>query len=308
MGMPSAWLLLPPMLQGLASLCLACSVVSGDVDWTREFSDTCLNFSGQSVRLPQNEPLRARRVQVLDLSNNGLRELPPAFFRDLEGLQTLNVARNPLSHVAATLAARCSLDLQADCSCVLAVWLQTRRDNCSGPWSLQCVHEATGASQNLSTFLETSCPLGPTPATIGAAVAGSLIIFGIVMAGSLLAWRLRSQRGVIGQGKGWGAQDAARAGVRARPGSQPRYSSRGPRATGQGAAPPPSSTPDYENMVIGPAAKEPQGFPHRALASEDGNFYMNYDGPSMDLQAVYCNLESLGQAPQDEEEYMAHGC
>jgi hypothetical protein len=36
---------------------------------------------------------------------------------------------------------------------------------------------------------------------------------------------------------------------------------------------------------------------------------MNYNSPDLDAQAVYCNLEPLGQgAALDEEEYVLPGC
>ncbi|XP_048198538.1 leucine-rich repeat-containing protein 25 [Perognathus longimembris pacificus] len=305
MGVIPAWVLLP-LLQELARPGLSCSVVSRDVDWTLEFDATCLNFSGQGVQLPQDRPLRASHLQVLDLSDNGLQELPPTFFADLGRLQILNVAKNPLTHVAATLASRCDLDLQADCGCALATWHQVRQDNCSGWWSLQCMHTATGAFQNLSTFLEASCPPGLAPATIGAAVAGAFVFFGFIVAGSVLAWRLWDQRGPLGQGKGWDAQD--RAGARARPGLQLKYSSWRPGPTPQGDTLTPTPTPDYENVFIGQAAKVPQQTPHKDPASEDSDFYMNYEGPSMYPQAIYCNLESQVQAPLDEEDYVVPGC
>ncbi|XP_069864577.1 leucine-rich repeat-containing protein 25 [Dipodomys merriami] len=292
MAVPAAWALLP-LLQALAGRGLACAVVSGEVDWAAEVGATCLNLSGRGVRLPRERPLRAPRLRVLDLSHNGLRELPPAFFAELEELRSLDVAGNPLVRVAASLAAHCGLELRADCGCALAAWHRARRDNCSDPGPLQCVLAATGAAQNLSAFLEARCASGLAPATVAAAAAGGLVFLGLLAAGSVLAWRLRGPRGPAGRGKGQGAQD------RAGPGSQPRYSSRDPRPM------PPSSAPDYENVFIGQTASEPQWTSHGA--SEDCDFYMNYEGPSADAQAVYCNLESLGRALTDEEEYVAPG-
>ncbi|KAK1342497.1 hypothetical protein QTO34_015262 [Cnephaeus nilssonii] len=91
------WLLL--LLQDPCSLGLSCNVSSGDVDWNTEFTATCLNFSGQGLIIPWNRSLQASSVLLLDLSGNGLRELPWSFFARLEKLQILNVTNNPLDRV-----------------------------------------------------------------------------------------------------------------------------------------------------------------------------------------------------------------
>lgn len=47
---------------------------------------------------------------------------------------------------------------------------------------------------------------------------------------------------------------------------------------------------------------------HRVHPSEDSDFYVNYEGPDHASQPVYCNLQSMHQAPLDEEEYVVPGC
>lgn len=261
MGGALAWelavrLLLLLLLQNPESRGSSCSLYSGAVDWTREFEGTCLNFSGLGLSLPSNQSLRASSVQTLDLSANGLRGLPLRFFTHLDKLQLLDVTGNPLRRVDGALAARCDLDLRADCSCALLSWHQVRQVNCSAQQAPQCLLGATGAWQNLSAFLEPNCAPGLSPVTIGAIAAGGVLFLGLAVAGPLLVWRLRGSRGarIQVQGKAWGAQE----GSRPSSGSQPRYSSRslGPK--------PPAATllrisvPDYENIFLDQQVDEHQ--------------------------------------------------
>nr|XP_035140374.2 leucine-rich repeat-containing protein 25 [Callithrix jacchus] len=305
MGSALAWtLLLQLLLPESGGRDLSCAVPSADVDWNTEFSDTCLNFSGLGLSLPQNQSLRARQVRLLDLSANGLRELPASFFSGLQRLQLLNVLQNPLSRVDGALAARCDLDLQADCGCALAPWHQVRRDNCSGQTPLLCWDTDTGSQRNLSAFLEVSCAPGLAPAAIAAAAASGCLLLGLAIAGPLLAWRLRRRRAAGGRDldKPWAAQDGPKPGS----GSQPRYSSRNSRKP-QVVTPPRPSTPDYENMFVGQPGAEHQWAEQGAHPSEDSDFYMNYEDVNLASQPVYCNLQSLGRAPVDDEEYVIPG-
>ncbi|XP_036749393.2 leucine-rich repeat-containing protein 25 [Manis pentadactyla] len=300
-----AWMLfLPLLLQNLGSQGLSCNVSSGNVDWTTKFTDKCLNFSGQRLSLPQNQSLQASRVVLLDLSGNGLPDLPPPFFAQLWELKVLNVTNNPLGRLDRALAERCDLDLKADCRCILETWLKVRQDNnCSDHLPLQCLDTATSTWHNVSTFLEVSCPPGLSLMTIvGLVVSGSLLL---TTAGLVLAWRLQTCRMVRSQslGKTWASQD----GSRSSSGRQPRYSSRGLSPHPPAATPPRPSTPDYENIFMGQSAAGHQGAEHGAYPAEDSDFYMNYEGLDHASQPVYCNLQSLGRAPLDEEEYVIPG-
>lgn len=306
MGGALVWmLLLPLLLQDPGSQGLSCDVSSPGTDWTTEFTASCLNFSGQGLSLPRNQSLQARHVVLLDLSGNGLRELPLPFFALLEKLEVLDVTNNPLDRVDGVLALRCQLDLKADCGCALESWHQVRRDNCSRQLPLLCLDPATGAWHNISTFLEVGCPPGLSWTVIGALAAGGCLLLGLTIAGLVLAWRLRGRCMASSRGldKTWAAQDGSRSGL----GKQPRYSSRGLSPKPAEAVLPRPSTPDYENVFVGqPAAGRPwaeQG----AHPSEDSDFYMNYEGLDRASQPVYCNLRSLGRAPLDEEEYVIPG-
>ncbi|XP_068391063.1 leucine-rich repeat-containing protein 25 [Eschrichtius robustus] len=308
MGGALVWVLLLPLLLLLhpGSQELSCPVSSGDVDWTREFTDTCLNFSGQSLSLlPQNQSLQASSVLLLDLSGNGLQELPPLFFAHLGKLQVLDVTNNPLDPVGRALAERCDLDLRADCSCVLLPWHKVRRDNCSGSLPLRCLDVSTSAWHNVSAFLEVGCAPRLTMTTIGALVASGSLLLVLAIAGPALAWRLCRHRvgSSRGMSKTWAAQNSPRSGS----GQQPRYSSRGLSPKLPAATRPGSSTSDYENMFVGQPAARHQWAEHRPHPSEDSDFYMNYKSLHHDSQPVYCNLQSLGQAPLDEEEYVIPG-
>ncbi|XP_017356784.1 leucine-rich repeat-containing protein 25 isoform X2 [Cebus imitator] len=305
MGGALAWtLLLPLLLPESDGWDLSCAVSPADVDWSAEFRDTCLNFSGLNLSLPQNQSLRAPEVRLLDLSANRLSELPATFFSGLQRLQLLNVLQNPLSRVDGALAARCDLDLRADCRCALASWHQVRRDNCSGQTPLLCWDTAAGSQRNLSAFLEVSCAPGLAPATIAAAAASGCLLLGIAIAGPLLAWRLWRRRVARSPdaGKPWAAQDGPKPGS----GLQPRYSSRNSRKS-QVVTPPRPSTPDYENMFVGQPGAEHQWARQGAHPSEDSDFYMNYEDINLASQPVYCNLQSLGRAPVDDEEYVIPG-
>ncbi|XP_055092467.1 leucine-rich repeat-containing protein 25 [Symphalangus syndactylus] len=304
MGGTLAWtLLLPLLLPESDSLELSCTVSSADVDWNTEFSATCLNFSGLGLSLPHNQSLRASNVILLDLSGNGLRELPVTFFAHLQKLEVLNVLRNPLSRVDGALAAGCDLDLQADCSCALESWHEVRRDNCSGQKPLLC-WDTTSSQHNLSAFLEVSCAPGLAPATIGAVVVSGCLLLGLAIAGLVLAWRLWRCRVARSRelDKPWAAQDGPKPSL----GLQPRYSSRSAPKP-QVAMPSCPSTPDYENMFVGQPAAEHQWAEQGAHPSEDNDFYMNYKDIDLASQPVYCNLQSLGQAPMEEEEYVIPG-
>lgn len=251
MGGALAWVLLLPLLllQAPSSQGLSCNVSSVDTNWTREFTETCLNFSGQHLSLPQNRSLQAINVALLDLSGNNLRELRWLFFSHLKQLKILNVTGNPLDHVEPELAERCDLDLRADCRCVLKSWHEVRQDNCSGQLPLQCLDPGTGAWHNFSTFLKNnSCTSGLAPTTIGALAVGGSLLLVLAIAGPLLAWRFRASWAPRSQdlGKMSAAQDGSRPGS----GRQSRYSSRSLNPK-QPAATLPSPSPDYENMFVG---------------------------------------------------------
>ncbi|XP_054434706.1 leucine-rich repeat-containing protein 25 [Pteronotus mesoamericanus] len=300
------WLLL--LLQDPCSLGLSCNVSSGTVDWSRTFTATCLNFSGQGLNLPLNKSLQASSVELLDLSGNGLRKLPWSFFANLRSLQILNVTHNPLEHVDEMLVETCTLDLKADCSCILAPWHKVRQENCSGLLIPQCLDAGTGAWRNLSTFLEAGCPPRLTSVTIGVLVASGALLLVLSIAGSLLAWRLRTRWGPSSQGLGktWAASD----GPRPSSGRQPRYSSRSLSPKQSAVTPPRPPTPDYENVFIGQPPAGHQWTKHGPHPSEDGDLYMNYESlpqASPSVYPVYGNLQFRGQTAPAEEEYVAPG-
>lgn len=310
MGVALAWVLsLPPLLllQAPSSQGLSCNVSSVDTDWTREFTETCLNFSGQHLSLPQNRSLQAINVTLLDLSGNNLRELRWSFFSLLKKLDILNVTGNPLDRVESELAENCYLDLRADCRCVLKSWHKVWQDICSGQLPLECLDPGTGAWHNLSTFLKNnSCTSGLAPTTIGALAVGGSLLLALAIAGPLLAWRFRASWAPRSQdlGKMSAAQDASR------PGScrQSRYSSRSLNPK-QPAATLPSPSPDYENMFVGqPSAGHQWTKNGTHQPSEDSDFYMNYEDLCQASQPVYGNLQFPGEVPLDEEEYVIAGC
>ncbi|XP_008702163.1 leucine-rich repeat-containing protein 25 [Ursus maritimus] len=307
MGGSLAWMLaFQLLLQDRGSKVFSCNVSSGNVDWNTEFTAVCLNFSGQGLRLPQNQSLQARELLYLNLSGNSLQELPLLFFKPLRKLVELDVTNNPLDRVARELAMRCTLDLKADCSCVLESWHQVRQDNCSSHQPLECRDKATGAWRNASTFLEASCPPGLSLSILGALVASGSLLLGLTITGLVLAWRLRGRWRVSNRDldKTGAAQDGSRPGS----GKQPRYSSRGLSPKSPAAALPRLSIPDYENVFVGQPAAGHQWADHGAHPPEDSDFYMNYEGPDRASQPVYCNLRSMHQTPLDEEEYVIPGC
>ncbi|KAM6168145.1 leucine-rich repeat-containing protein 25 [Erethizon dorsatum] len=300
MGAELAWaLLLWPLLllQRLGSQELSCAVFLGDLDWSREFNDSCLNFSGRVLHLPPDQPLRARHLRLLDLSGTGLRELPSPFLAPLRQLQVLSVLHNRLDGMDMALATRCELDLRADCTCALGPWHRARCDNCQSQEPLHCLHPATGAWRNLSAFLEVTCAPGLALATVGGVAAGSVLLLALAVAGSVLTWRRCRHRAARtqGPGKAWGPQDGARPAL----GVQPRYSSRSSGLKAPMATLPRTAAPDYENVFVGQLEDGHEWPEHGAHPSEGGDFYMNYGGPSLDAQPVYGNL----QAPTWEDEY-----
>ncbi|XP_066125471.1 leucine-rich repeat-containing protein 25 [Saccopteryx bilineata] len=306
MGVTLAWVLwLLLLVQDPGSLGLSCNVSSKEVAWTTNFTVTCLNFSGQGLNPLWNRSLQASSVLLLDLSGNGLQELPSSFFASLKELKTLIVTDNPLDHVDTMLAARCDLDLKTDCRCVLASWDEVRRHDCSDQLPLQCLEAGTGIWYNLTNFLNVSCSPALTSTTIGALVASGSLLLGLSIAGPLLAWRLRARRAPssLTLGKTWAAPDGPRPSSR----RQPKYGSQklGPKQPVANLPRPP--TPDYENVFIGQPPGEHQWAKHRAHPSEDNDFYMNYEGFQQASQPVYGNLQFLGQAPPVEEEYVIPG-
>ncbi|XP_023418822.2 leucine-rich repeat-containing protein 25 isoform X2 [Cavia porcellus] len=290
-------LLLLLLLPRLGSPELACDAFPGAFDWSREFNDSCLNLSGRALRLDPEQPLRARQLQLLDLSGTSLRELPPRFLEPLPRLQVLELRGNPLDRVDEALATRCDLDLRADCTCVLGPWFQARSNNCLGQEPLQCLHPASGAWQNLSTFLNSGCPTGPGPATMAGAVVGGILLLALLMAGAMLAWRRcwRPATGTLDPGKASGPPEGTGPAL----GAQPRYSSRSLGHRGPTVMPPRTPAPDYENIFVGQAEGRHQWPDHGPHLSEDSDFYMNYGGPSLDAQPLYGNL----QAHVQEDEY-----
>ncbi|XP_008154621.2 leucine-rich repeat-containing protein 25 [Eptesicus fuscus] len=306
MGRALPWALwLLPLLQDPCSLGLSCNVSSWDVDWNTEFTATCLNFSGQGLIIPWNRSLQASSVLLLDLSGNGLRELPWSFFARLERLQILNVTNNPLDRVDAELAERCALDLKADCRCALASWHRVRQDNCSDQLPLQCLDAGTFTWHNLSAFLDVSCSSGLSGAAIGALAASGSLLLGLTIAGSLLLWRFRSRWSPRSQSqdKTW----AAPGGPRPSSGWQPKYSSRSLSLNQPEATLPRPPTPDYENVFIGQPPAKHQSAKHGTHPSEDSDFYMNYEDLRRASQPVYGNLQFPGQAPALEDEYVMTG-
>lgn len=307
MGDALAWVLLLPLLllQSPSGQELSCNVSSVDTNWTREFTETCLNFSGQHLSLPQNRSLQAINVALLDLSGNNLRELRWLFFSHLKQLKILNVTGNPLDLVESQLAERCDLDLRADCRCVLKSWHEVRQ-NCSDQLPLQCLDPGTGAWHNFSTFLKNnSCTSGLAPTTIVALAVGGSLLLALAIAGPLLAWRFRASWAPRSQdlGKMSAAQDGSRPGS----GRQSRYSSRSFNPK-QPAATLPSPSSDYENMFVGHPSVGHQWTKNGThQPSEDSDFYMNYEDLCQASQPVYGNLQFPGQVPLDEEEYVIAG-
>ncbi|XP_004646943.1 leucine-rich repeat-containing protein 25 [Octodon degus] len=299
MGTELAWALLLGLLglQKLSGQEPTCAVFPGDLDWRRVFNDSCLNFSGRTLRLHPDQPLQAPHLRVLDLSGTGLQELSLPFLTSLRQLRVLSVLHNPLDNVDAALGSHCDLELRADCTCALGPWHRAWHDNCSSQEPLHCLHQATGTWRNVSAFLEASCAPSLTLAAIGGVVAGSTLFLTLVVAGSVLAWRHCGHHtaGTQGQGKAWGPQDAART-----PSSiQPRYSSRSSGLKAPEARPPRIAAPHYENVFLGQPEEGHQWPDHRTHPPEDSGFYMNYRGPSLDAQPVYGNL----QAPAHEDAY-----
>lgn len=307
MGDALAWVLFLPLLllQSPSGQELSCNVSSVDTNWTREFTETCLNFSGQHLSLPQNRSLQAINVALLDLSGNNLRELRWLFFSHLKQLKILNVTGNPLDLVESQLAERCELDLRADCRCVLKSWHEVRQ-NCSDQLPLQCLDPGTGAWHNFSTFLKNnSCTSGLAPTTIVALAVGGSLLLALAIAGPLLAWRFRASWAPRSQdlGKMSAAQDGSRPGS----GRQSRYSSRSFNPK-QPAATLPSPSSDYENMFVGHPSVGHQWTKNGThQPSEDSDFYMNYEDLCQASQPVYGNLQFPGQVPLDEEEYVIAG-
>ncbi|XP_006886041.1 PREDICTED: leucine-rich repeat-containing protein 25 [Elephantulus edwardii] len=299
------WVLLVLLVLEDAGTQEFCPVYPAPLDWTTKFYSQCLNFSNLNLSLPQNQSLQASNVVTLDLSLNGLRELPPLFFKNLGALKVLDVTGNSLNRVGGTLAALCNLTLKADCGCGLAPWHEVRRDNCSGQLPLQCLDVVMGSWRNLSTFLEANCARGLTPGTIGALAASGCLLLGLAITGLVLAWRFRNRD----LEKVRATKEDPKSGL----GRQPRYSSRGrsskaPAVTLPG---PTTSTPDYENMVVGQPAHEPGSqeyhWTEHGSQSPENDFYMNYEDHSRTSQPVYCNLASLRRATLDEEEYVVPG-
>ncbi|XP_075857462.1 leucine-rich repeat-containing protein 25 [Microcebus murinus] len=298
----SLWLWLSlSLLRGPGGQGLSCNVTA--VDWAAEFEAECLNLSGLGVRPPRNGSLRARRLALLDLSRNGLRELPPpGFFAQLPGLRVLRAAGNPLGRVDAALAALC-VRVEADCSCALAPWLAAWPANCSDRPPARCLGAPAAAWRDLPAFLRARCAPGLRPAAAGALAAGALLLLALAAAAAALLAR-RARAGRRDAGKAAGARDAPGPGAA----SQPRYSSRdrGPRP--RAPAPRRPSTPDYENMFVGdPAAPRQQDRLGAQQPPEDGDLYMNYRSPDADCSPVYCNLQALGRAAPGEEEYVVPG-
>lgn len=307
MGDALAWVLLLPLLllQSPSGQELSCNVSSVDTNWTREFTETCLNFSGQHLSLPQNRSLQAINVALLDLSGNNLRELRWLFFSHLKQLKILNVTGNPLDLVESQLAERCDLDLRADCRCVLKSWHEVRQ-NCSDQLPLQCLDPGTGAWHNFSTFLKNnSCTSGLAPTTIVALAVGGSLLLALAIAGPLLAWRFRASWAPRSQDLG--KMSAAQDGSRPSSGRQSRYSSRSFNPK-QPAATLPSPSSDYENMFVGHPSVGHQWTKNGThQPSEDSDFYMNYEDLCQASQPVYGNLQFPGQVPLDEEEYVIAG-
>ncbi|XP_040598012.1 leucine-rich repeat-containing protein 25 isoform X2 [Mesocricetus auratus] len=288
----SCLLLLLALLHKSGSQDLTCMVSPRNVNWTQTFNDICLNFSGLGLSRLRTQPLQASRVQVLDLSRNGLQALPGVFFASLGKLQTLIVTHNPLAIVDRSLALRCDLELRADCSCGLASWHDIRRNNCSGEQELLCLPPDTGALRNLSIFLRVSCPSSLAPGVIGALVAGTVFLI-VAVSGSVLAWRLRRHQGTSSQGF---SKDQRSYNVpRQVTDFQPRHISEtlDPKAPDTS---PGGSMLDYENIFID-ALDEDCSWTAPRSSSGDTDFYMNYNGAGLDPQPVYCNLETLGRAP-----------
>lgn len=317
MGDALAWvlLLLPLLLQNPGSQGLSCSVSSRPVNWTSQFSETCMNFSGQNLSLPENQPLQASGLELLDLSGNYLKRLPWSFFKQLNRLKFLNVTNNPLEYLDSELAAHCNLTLQADCSCGLACWYETRQNKCFD--HLECLNTTDRTWRNVSTLYCLCERGGLSKGVIGALVTSGSLVLVLAIAGPVLVWRLRGRRTSDNpvQGKTWTPQDGPQTGLN----QQPRYSNRGFKPKLPAATLPSPSSPDYENMFQGQPTND--GYQpwaeHRSPTSEDGEVYMNYEGGDQDSQPVYCNLQTLGQAPLgqtpldqtslDEEEYVIPG-
>lgn len=180
---------MPLLLHQAGSQTSAMQLQPGDVDWTTEYSDTCLNFSGQTLsQLPRTSLCGPDSCSSSDLSANGLQRLPGSFFRP-GAVAATDCDQQLLGLWTGRLAKRCDLDLQADCSCVLLDWHRDRQDNCSGPELPKCLDVPTGAWAQPLCLLDVSCPSGLTKTTIGALAASGSLLLVLAIAGPVLAWR-----------------------------------------------------------------------------------------------------------------------
>ncbi|KAK2093503.1 hypothetical protein P7K49_027241 [Saguinus oedipus] len=247
----------------------------------------------------QNQSLRASEV-LLDLSGNRLRELPVTFFASLRKPQLLNVLQNPLSRVDWALAARCDVDPQD----ALASWHEVQRDNCSGLTPLLCWDTATRSQRNLSAFLVVSCaPAWPLRPSRWRGPAGACF------------------SGLPSLAPCWPGDSGGGAWPEARTWTSPGLLRMGPSPVqacshGKAAGTPTSPGDDLKNEATreqgAPSWKGPLSWVGAVFAqahpSEDNDFYMNYEDFDLASQPVYCNLQSLGQAPVDDEEDVSPRC
>ncbi|XP_068776212.1 leucine-rich repeat-containing protein 25 [Struthio camelus] len=250
-----------------------------------------LDMSHNELReLPPAFLSRARRLRELFLQHNRLRQLPAAFFANATALQRLRLDGNPLAALPAGALPAGLLLLAVPCRCEVvgsALDACACRPPACAPPVCRCFSDR--GAFNLSDFHERQCR-GGGAAAAGAGAAGGLLLLLllVVAAGVMLRCRRKGAAAT-----GWPKREPPAA-----PG-QPRYVSRAtePEAAATGAC----LAPDYENVFVSPggcsgavrdgmppAWQWARGSPQ---APVDDDYFLESDSSHGD-QPIYANTQT----------------
>ncbi|XP_069734044.1 leucine-rich repeat-containing protein 25 isoform X2 [Phaenicophaeus curvirostris] len=246
-----------------------------------------LDLSHNGLReLPATFLARARGLRGLRLQHNRLRALPDAFFANATALQTLWLDGNPLAAVPSSAFQASLRSLAVPCRCD-AVGSVLTPCACPQPScrELQCLcysdHQLT---LNVTDFHAQQCrsSVGLVAGVAGAAV-GVAVLLAVV---AVLGYRRRK---VATAGAGWGKREPSVAH------GQPRYIS---RASETGTAEAATTAPDYENVFVSPCAAPAaaQGWTpgwqeESPQVPTDGDYFLESDAAPGE-QPIYANTQN----------------
>ncbi|XP_068276893.1 leucine-rich repeat-containing protein 25 [Nyctibius grandis] len=253
-----------------------------------------LDLSHNGLReLPAAFLSRARGLRHLRLQHNRLRALPDGFFANASALQSLRLEGNPLPAVPPSAFQPALRLLALPCRCD-AVGTVLAPCACAGPGCPECLCITSRDEPfNVTDFHGRECrgSVGLVAGVAGAVGSVAVLVVAVVVAA---VWYRRRKAAAVAADGVWGKWESAAAH------GQSRYISRTAEVgTGDAAA----AAPDYENVFVSPhgAAATAQGWTpgwqeeqHSPQVPVDDDYFLESEASPGD-QPIYANTQGPGE-------------